>query len=73
MHNMRQHLAVQGDCWDLLSWRLYQDEGFAHILLESNPALRGIVQFDEPVLINVPDLPPVRSQTSDLLPPWKQE
>ena len=72
MPRMKQHMAAQGDCWDLLSWRLYNDEGFIHILLAANPALRNIVQFDEPTMVNVPDRPATRTQTSDLLPPWKQ-
>jgi phage tail protein X len=69
---MRQYLASQGDVWDYLSWKLYQDEGFIHILLAANPALRHIVQFTIPTMINVPDKPQTKTQTSANLPPWKR-
>jgi len=69
---MRQLMTMQGDVWDLLSWKIYGDEGFAHILLEANPNLRHIVKFEKPEVINVPDRPQARAQSSASLPPWKQ-
>ncbi|MDR0546148.1 MAG: tail protein X [Dysgonamonadaceae bacterium] len=69
---MRQYLASQGDVWDYLSWKLYHDEGFIHTLLAANPTLRHIVQFTTPTMINVPDRPQTRTQTSANLPPWKR-
>jgi len=69
---MRKYTAVQGDVWDYLSWKLYGDEGYAHILLDANPALRHIVIFETPTEINVPDKPQSRAQSSANLPPWKQ-
>jgi phage tail protein X len=69
---MKQYLASQGDVWDYLSWKIYQDEGLAHILLAANPTLRHIVIFEVPTIINVPDKPQTRTQTSAKLPPWKK-
>jgi phage tail protein X len=69
---MKEYLASQGDVWDYLSWKLYQDEGFTHILLAANPTLRHIVQFTVPTMINVPDKPQTKTQTSANLPPWKR-
>jgi phage tail protein X len=69
---MKQYMAVQGDVWDYLSWKLYNDEGFIHTLLEANPTLRHIVQFEVPTLINVPDKPQTRASSSVNLPPWKR-
>ena len=69
---MRRHTAVQGDAWDYLSWKLYGDEGFTHVLLEANPELRHIVLFESPAMINVPDRPQARAPSSAGLPPWKQ-
>ena len=69
---MKQYMAVQGDVWDYISWKLYQDEGFIHALLEANPALRRIVQFEAPTVINVPDKPQARGQSPANLPPWKR-
>jgi phage tail protein X len=68
---MRQYMAVQGDVWDNLSWKLYHDEGFIHTLLEANPTLRHIVRFEVPALINVPDKPQARVSSVNL-PPWKK-
>jgi len=69
---MKQYRAAQGDVWDLLSYRLYGDEGFTHVLLAANPELQHIVQFEEATMINVPDRPETRAQSSSNLPPWKQ-
>jgi len=69
---MKQYIASQGDSWDYLSWKLYQDEGFIHILLDANPTLRNIVIFTVPTTINVPDKPQTRAQVSADLPPWKR-
>jgi phage tail protein X len=65
-------MAAQGDVWDYLSWQLYKDEGFIHVLLEANPALRHIVRFEVPTMINVPDKPLSRVPSSANLPPWKK-
>jgi phage tail protein X len=69
---MMQYIAAQGDVWDYLSWKLYGDEGFIHTLLEANPKLRHIVMFETSAIINVPDRPQTRAQSSTNLPPWKQ-
>ena len=69
---MKQYLVPQGFVWDQISYKLYQDEGFVHILLEANPTLRHIVQFDIPIMINVPDRPQARVPSSANLPPWKR-
>jgi phage tail protein X len=68
----KEYLAPQGAVWDWISWKLYQDEGFIHTLLEANPSLRHIVQFEVPTMINVPDRPQSRGQSSANLPPWKR-
>ena len=65
-------MAVQGDVWDYLSWKIYKDEGFSHVLLAANPELRHIVLFQVPTMINVPDRPQSRAPSSTNLPPWKQ-
>jgi phage tail protein X len=69
---MKQYRVAQGDVWDYLSWIFYGDEGFAHTLLDANPELRHIVKFEMSAIINVPDRPQIRAQSSASLPPWKQ-
>jgi phage tail protein X len=69
---MKQYLVPQGFVWDQISYKLYGDERFIHTLLEANPALRHIVQFEAPAMINVPERPSVPPDSVTLLPPWKQ-
>jgi hypothetical protein len=69
---MKQYIVSQGFVWDQISYKIYGDEGFAHILLAANPTLRHIVQFTVPAMINIPDKPQIRPQTSANLPPWKR-
>ena len=69
---MREYLVSQGDCWDLLAYRIWQQEGFMDALLKANPKLRHTVIFDGPVMINIPDKPVVPAGSVTLLPPWKR-
>jgi phage tail protein X len=64
-------MVSQGDLWDLVSFRLWGDEGFMHLLLEANPDMRHIVIFKEPTMINVPDVPVIKRRLTVSLPPWK--
>ena len=68
----RKYMAAQGDCWDLISFKVYQDEGFIDTLLCANPDLRRIVIFEEPAMITIPDRPIVEPGSVTLLPPWKR-
>ena len=68
----KKYLAPQGAVWDWISWKHYRDERFIDALLEANPLLRHIVQFEEPTLIVIPERPTVPSGSVTLLPPWKQ-
>ena len=65
-------LVPQGSVWDWLSWKLYGDERFIYTLLDANPALRHVVQFEEPATITVPDKPEIPADSASGLPPWKQ-
>ena len=68
----KEYLAPQGAVWDWISWKHYGDERFIDVLLDANPELRRIVQFEKPTLIIIPDRPAVPSDSVTLLPPWKQ-
>jgi len=68
----RKYLVPQGYVWDQISYKVYGDERFINTLLEANPTLRHIVQFEESTLIVVPDRPEVPSDSVSRLPPWKQ-
>jgi phage tail protein X len=68
----KEYLAPQGSVWDQISYKFYGDERFIDTLLEANPSLRHIVQFEIPALIKIPDRPTVPPNSVTLLPPWKQ-
>ncbi|MCL2593848.1 MAG: tail protein X [Defluviitaleaceae bacterium] len=64
------YTTTQGDVWDLISYKVYNDEGFTEHLINANPAHRHTVIFSADVVLNVPDKPTKSSIIS--LPPWKQ-
>lgn len=61
--------TVQGDMWDLISYRVYGSEKYVKILLEANPAYRNIAIFPADIDIICPVIP---SSESRVLPPWKR-
>jgi len=68
----KEYLASQGAVWDWISFKQYGDERFIDLLLKANPAVRHIVQFEKPTLIQIPDMPEVPAESNSMLPPWKQ-
>ena len=64
--------AIQGDVWDLISFKVYGDEGFVDTLIKANPHLRQIVMFDGSETVSIPDKPTVKPASLETLPPWKQ-
>lgn len=62
------YTTVQGDTWDMIAYKNYQDESYMTTLLQANPALREVVIFSAGVSIALPEA--VREKTADL-PPWR--
>ena len=62
--------TIQGDVWDLISWNVYQDEGFIDYLINANPSRRETVVFNSGVELNIPAKPMPSPVTK--LPPWKR-
>jgi len=69
---MKEYLAPQGAVWDQISYLHYGDERFIDVLLNANPSLRHIVQFEKSTLIIIPDRPEVPPNSVTSMPPWKQ-
>lgn len=61
--------TVQGDMWDLISYRVYGTEKHVKNLLEANPQYRNVVVFPPGLTLICPDIP---SSVSFILPPWKR-
>lgn len=64
------YITTQGDVWDLISYKVYGDEGFINTLIAANPAYRGLVVMPAGINLIIPDLPEPSPVTS--LPPWKR-
>ena len=61
--------TVQGDMWDLISYRVYGTEKHVKNLLEANPQYRNVVVFPPGLTLICPDIP---SSVSSILHPWKR-
>ena len=67
---MREYVTVQGDCWDLIAFRVYDTvgrEALTSRLIEENPEHIDTVIFPAGVKLRVPDIPLPVPET---LPPW---
>lgn len=60
--------TVQGDCWDMISYKCYQDEGYVGLLIQANPAHKMTTIFGANVVLTVPEIP--AGAVSENLPPW---
>lgn len=66
---MNKYHAVQGDTWDMISYKVYGHEQGVGLLIKSNPKYIDTVIFKANVVINIPDFPLSMIQN---LPPWKR-
>lgn len=65
-----KYTTTQGDVWDLISYRVYGDEGFIAQLIAANPEHRHSVVMPSGIDLVIPDVPEESPATS--LPPWKK-
>lgn len=66
---MREYVTSLGDTWDIVAYKMYEDERKMSVLIEANPEHRETVIFPADVTLQVPD---VATTTSTVLPPWKR-
>lgn len=65
----KTYTTTQGDMWDLIAKRLYNDEASLNVLLEANQQYADIVVFQAGIMLEVPAyIAPVTS----MLPPWRR-
>lgn len=65
------YITSHGDRWDLIADRAYGDVTKMDKIIDANPDLALVVQFQEGVTLNLPIIPETNTQTSNL-PPWKR-
>ena len=59
----------QGDMWDIIAKKLYDDENGMNTLIQANPAYVDTVIFSSGVVLTVPDYETDESTTD--APPWR--
>ncbi len=65
----KTYTTIQGDMWDLIAKRLYNDEASLNVLLEANQQYADTVVFPAGIVLEVPEYTvPVTS----MLPPWRR-
>ncbi|WP_449602459.1 phage tail protein [Paenibacillus sp. Marseille-Q9583] len=62
--------TLQGDTWDGIAFKLYNNAHLMTLLINANPEHAGTVVFSGNVILNVPDKP---TNASETLPPWRRE
>lgn len=63
------YTTTQGDMWDLIAKRLYNDEASLNILLEANQQYADIVVFPAEIVLEVPEY---TAPATSMLPPWRR-
>lgn len=63
------YTTTQGDMWDLIAKRLYNDEASLNVLLEANQQYADIVVFPAGIVLEVPEY---TTPVTSMLPPWRR-
>jgi phage tail protein X len=63
-----EYRTIQGDTWDMISFKVYGDEKLFLLIMNSNKEHLDKIIFDAGLTLVIPPAP---EQTADDLPPWK--
>ena len=63
----RTYFTVDGDMWDLVSFKNYGSEYHVDTLIDANPLYYDATRFEDGALLTIPDLPADEAQPN---PPW---
>ncbi len=66
----KTYKTLQGDTWDLISYKLYGSEKHIDELMQENMPFVDYVVFPANIILNVPELPV--SDTDLLAPEWRR-
>lgn len=64
---MSNYTTIQGDTWDMVAKKVYDDESYTSLLMEINPQLLDYFVFSEDIVITVPEKP----EETDAMPEWR--
>ena len=65
----KTNTTTQGDMWDLIAKRLYNDEASLNVLLEANQRYADMVVFPAGVELDAPEY---TAPVTSMLPPWRR-
>lgn len=63
------YVTVQGDTWDIISYKVYGSSKYVGILMENNYPLLDIFIFSAGIEVSIPELP---VEELDDLPEWRK-
>ena len=63
------YTTIQGDTWDLISWKLYGEEKYMRYLIEANRPYIDTLIFSAGTKLIVPDLP---EEMDENIPFWRK-
>lgn len=70
MEEQLYYQAVDGDKWDMIALRIYNDEKYATLLMQANPDLTHKRMLAGGDLVLAPELP--SSVNAEYLAPWRR-
>lgn len=65
----KTYTTTQGDMWDLIAKRLYNDEASLNVLLEANQRYADMVVFPAGVELDAPEY---TAPVTSMLQPWRR-
>lgn len=65
----KTYTTTQGDMWDLIAKRLYNDEASLNVLLEANQRYADMVVFPAGVELDAPEY---TAPVTSMLSPWRR-
>ena len=62
------YVTQKGDQWDIIAKNVYGDELKADVIMDANPLLADVYEFDYGTNVECPEL---TTEQADGLPPWR--
>ncbi len=69
----KSYITVQGDTWDSIALKFYENEKLLHYLTKANPKYMDVVIFSANITLNIPELDvPIMGTSNDDVPYWRR-
>ena len=64
-----QYTTIQGDTWDMISYKVYGSEKYVGVLMQENVELLDVFIFSSGVTVVTPEISDEEDELD--LPPWR--